>query len=193
MNDSRDQLDAAIDRVATRLVSVQPDGLTTDRIASRLPERFRRGLKPSPSSRINWSWLAPQLAAAAGVALLAFFLFSNRSTEVVDKTATFDAAAPDAPDAPDAPAAPDTPVAPVATVARVVPAVRSASAPRKTPAIAVVDDSFDRDFGLDPIVRPGQIVISAIAQAPAIDVPTAQVAPIVLTDLPLASESPSPR
>ena len=36
---SRDPLDFAIERVATRLVSVEPDDVMVERITSRLPER----------------------------------------------------------------------------------------------------------------------------------------------------------
>jgi hypothetical protein len=158
-----DQLTAAIDRVATRLVTVEPDQRMADRIASQLPER---------SAARSWMiMLAPQIAAAVGVVLLAFFLFSNRPTQEGEPSATVLAGVP----------------MPVVEVPRTIP---RAGLEQRTLVVARVDDTLDRDFGL---AGPNAIALAAIADMPAIDVPLAEIAPIVLTELPLASDSPLPR
>lgn len=151
----RDQLDAAIDRVATQLVSVEPDGQMSDRLASRLPERSA-----------TWSWLvgqAPQFAAAAGVALLVFFVFSNRSAKIDEAMVIEVAAVP-------------TPIVEFPPV--VAPAVVAGTAVT-TPQD---DNTFDFDYGLPQVAGLQEIAVTGI------DIPPAAIAPLVLTDLPLAND-----
>lgn len=167
----RNQLDVAIDCAATSLVTVAPDEMLADQIASRLPERSRRRLKPSPS---NWTRLAPQFAAAAGVALLASFLISNRPAKIVEAPAIEATAVPP----------PIVERAPVVT-----PAVVANSVVTSLPD----DNTFDRDYGLLPVATIHEIAVTVIATTSPLGVPSAEIAPIVLADLPLASDSPSPR
>jgi len=192
-----DQLNAAIDRVAAKLVSVEPDQLMADRIASQLPERL--------ATRSWMIRLAPQFAAATAMALLAYFLFSNRSTDAGLRTATHDVAPAASASARETSGELRRDPA-VAASGREGGPVASASA-RETSgelrwdlAVAasgregrLAADTFDRDFGLKPVAGPREIALVGIEAPPVIDLPSVEVAPIVLTDLPLASESPSPR
>ena len=69
MKTDRDHLDAAIDRVAARMVAVPDAGEMTLRIVSALPER---------SSRLRW--LMPQLAAIGAMAIAALVWATRNNT-----------------------------------------------------------------------------------------------------------------
>jgi hypothetical protein len=170
----RDPLDDAIDRVASRMVSVHDDTGAARRIISSLPSRDQR----------RWSVSALSFQAAA-VAVVALVIVYGRS---------FNPGEPAHSDSRRAPAEVQQP-APLRGV-DAVPAVaptqveraavsRRRSLPQPTDTQPV--------FGLDAIEAPEQLTIpSLVATFPLEPIEAASVAPITIDDLPLSSDGASP-
>ncbi len=176
MKTDRDHLDAAIDRVAARMVALPDDGEMTLRIVSALPER---------SSRLRW--LMPQFAAIGALALAALAItvvlrtFDDRSTTVL-RSAVLRSPAVEL-----ATAAVEhrTTREPASNVRRTFAAPsqndrRTTDVPdheRSLPAIAAIR-SLDFD-SLAPVSLPEDAALT--------------LEPLVIADLPLTADSFSPR
>lgn len=161
----RHELDDAIDRVAAKLVAVTDDTHVLQQVMTRLPERT-----PSP-----WFAAMPvQLAAGAALVLLAFW-YPRSSREP-------------------APIEPPR-VAVIAPVESPIPAPRSpipdTLRDRTVRALAAVDRP-DHERSLAPVDAIGALELNSIA-APALELDgAAALEPLVLTELPLASDASSP-
>jgi hypothetical protein len=177
----RDSLDTAIDRVATRLVSIADDPDAAQRIVASLPVRREHPW---------WSWSSwPLQAAALASVLLAIGYLRLTSDEVRFRS---DTARPDAMLF----ARPMDAVAELRpTALRVEIAERTTSSPRAL-ALARVSDStapVGQSFGLALIVAPDSLSLPTLqTTAPLATIEPATVAPISLTDLPLTTEAPPP-
>jgi hypothetical protein len=190
-----DHLDAAIDHVAARMVSVPDDADLALRIVSALPER---------TSRLRW--LIPQLAAI-GAIVIAAILWTTRNN-----TAPTTAALPSSEVAPLVELAGSVIAREPGTAWRTLP-LESASARidsrelRRDLAVAAsgrvggrlelvelvepLDGDFDRS--LPPIAAVTALVISDMDPGALPGSPALVLAPIAITELPLTAESFSPR
>ncbi len=170
-----DALDEAIDRVANRLVSVKDDPFAARRIVAALPER-RQGKWWGISS------LAVQAAAIAAVVLAIGYLRSSPpgerfSTEEPPPVAVREQTA----GVPATIAAVERP--PVAAADAVL--VRRRVVQRAAPAQPA--------FGLAEIGAPDEIVIpTLVATEPLQPLEPASLAPISISDLPLAGDAQPP-
>ena len=174
----RHDLDEAIDRVAAKMVAIDDDAGALQAVMSRLPERKSR----------PWFLRVPaQVTAAAALVVMAFLW-----ARPIDRPAISAAVSPVATTAP-----------PLVTARRVVPASRRPDArlpapgfrlPAPGPRIpAVAIDRSDHEFSLPPVDAVEAIELSAITMPAFGPVAIEALAPLVLTDLPLASDSSSPR
>jgi len=177
----RRELDAEIDRVAAKLVAVTDDERLMQQVMMRLPERTA-----SP-------WLAAmpvQLAAAAALLLVAF-LYARPAREGSPVAAPrVTAVAP-------ASAFPAAEPAPVRTVVARIPEPRpllrqgfGGQALAPDPRSPIPDD---HERSLAPVAPMAALELTSI-MPPALEPDAAaELAPLVLTDLPLAGEFISPR
>lgn len=171
MNESpRHELDDAIERVAAKLVAVTDDSRVLQQVMTRLPERTA-----SP-----WFAAVPmQLAAAAALVLIAFFYprASRESAPLELKPVAVEAPV----------IVPVPPPAPRSTAE----ASRLPTADSRLPRVA--PDRPDHEFSLASVEAIEALEISAIA-APPLELDTAAAFdPLVLTELPLASDPSSTR
>ncbi len=166
----RHDLDEAIDRVAAKMVAIDDDAGALQAVMSRLPERESR----------PWFLTVPvQLAAGAALVLIAFVW-----------------ARPSDPQGMPIALAPIAATAPPLVTARLVepasfrPVVRIPDPESRIPAITI--DRPDHEFSLPPVDALEAIELSALT-TPALELAaTPLFAPLVLTDLPLASDVSSP-
>lgn len=168
MNDQ--QIDQAIDRVAARLVETGPDdGRVMQQVMAQLSERTS-----SP-----WFMAMPvQFAAAAALVMIAF-VFARPSQEVVQVEANL-------------------PVRgalvmvsyPAPSTQRPALAFRLPTPDFRLPTMSL--DRPDHEFSLPPVDAVEAIELSAITTPSLAPVAMEALAPLVLTDLPLASDSSSP-
>lgn len=175
---TRDPLDQAIDRVAARLVSVDPDEAMTGRIVARLPERSGLG---------GWLRVLLPQAAVATALIVAALVWTTRNR---DQVAHDPAAAP--------------PVAEAGVGAREVPAVPAAvpgvDAPIKATRVAArrvtptaPELPADHERSLAPVDEPIALEVVSLASPSLPEEAFVVLAPIVLTELPLSGESISPQ
>jgi len=175
---TRDPLDQAIDRVAARLVSVDHDEAMADRIIVRLPERSGQGGW--------WRVLVPHAALATALVVAALvWSRSGREPVVADPAAVpsvaqAGAAANEVPAVPVAPAAVSAPVNATRIAAR-----------RATPAAPELP--VDHERSLAPVEAPTLLEVVSLASPSLPEEAFVVLAPIVLTELPLSSESISPQ
>jgi hypothetical protein len=173
MNEQKDRLDRAIDLVANRMVSVSESDRMLDTIVADLPERSET------------SWLTGfrwQLAGGA-IALLAVDTIVRHE----GSTRPFD---------------PVVPIARVEPPSRTsVPNDRTNDRAERSDRTIVPNDraertsrtfvanDFDEKYGLLPVNAPAVIAFTSITVEDALSVPASELAPLVLTDLPVLDDS----
>lgn len=172
----RDSLDGAIDRVATNLVSVADDPDAAQRIVASLRARRGGGWWPMSS-------LPLQAAALACVVLVVAYMRSTSSDEGVrlehEPPVTMAKSAP-AETVPEVP----TNVRPVDVKPRALPVRRVAPRQRAEAEPA---------FGLAAIEVPKQLTIETLTSTAPLDpLEPAALTPMLLNDLPLASDGQTP-
>ena len=162
INAPRPDLDAAIDRVATRLVALPEAAGLLPRVLARLPER---------ASSPWWVAMPVQLAAGAALVLMAFLWarpLDGPAPPVTQSVAWIPEPAPH-------------------------PAESQVAAPasliRETRRPAVAFDRPDHERSLAPVEPLPALAFESIAPMALEPEATVVLAPLVLTDLPLASES----
>jgi hypothetical protein len=167
MNTNRDQLDDAIDRVATRLTHVEDDTVFASRVIALLPER---------TTWFGWltqSW-APRLAMIAVIVVAAVLWNGRRTTE--------------------APAG-SQPLASVATVKQpsmlVASVPREALAPVRTKPLERLEpmEPMEPFVGLPSVASPVAIDLASLNPG---DLPaegSLSVPSLVIGDLPLTAET----
>ena len=168
----RHDFDRAIDRVAAQLVAVREDSDLLPHVMARLPER-------APST---WFLAMPvQLAAGAALVLLAF-LYGRPSREVTRRESLAVTAGASAIEA--------RPLeAPRRPVAAPIPDPRSLIRDPRSPIPALALARPDYDRSLAPVEALEGLELRAIA-APFLEIDAAAViAPLVLSELPLASDT----
>ena len=172
-----DALDSAIDRVAAGLVRVPDDPAAVGRIVSSLPAR-REAAQWGPTS-----W-AVHAAALAAILLAVVYIRTTSDDHLPGGTA------------------PHTAVLDARPMLNVVelqsasalsgqsrPIARSVNAPARTERSLATEPAFE----LTPIVTPDSLSLSVLqATAPLAPIEPATVAPITLTELPLATDAPPP-
>jgi hypothetical protein len=171
MNDQRDRLDDAIDRVTARLTHVDEDPIFVSRVVAALPERV---------SWLGWlfhAW-APRLAMMA-IVVGAATLVSRRGP------------APIAPET-NAPIVAVSPVTPPAElVAAVAPAAVSTwPLERLEPLERMEPLRHDHERSLAGIEAPAALAMQSLAPA---DLPADEglsLAPLAIADLPMTAEFP---
>ena len=171
---ARDPLDQQIDRVAARLVSVDHDDALVERIVSGLPERNQRS-----------GWLAvllPQAALAAALIVAAIVWTSRDREQAVEPFSAPPAAGV---------VAIEVPVQHAAAPALTAPGAPRDAVRRVTDAAPIA--AADHERSLAPVDAPVALEVAALASPSLPEEAFVVLAPIVLTELPLSSESNSPR
>lgn len=169
----RDSLDEAIDRVATHLVSVADDPDAAQRMVSSLPARPGHGWWAMSS-------LPLQAAAAASLVLIVAYM----------RSASTDEALPLAHQPPLMTTARSTPAEPVPEVAAGVRAVdvEPTTVPARRVAVRL-ETEVEPSFGLAAIEIPKELTVGALTSTVPLDrLEPAALAPMLLNDLPLASD-----
>lgn len=173
---TRDPLDQAIDRVASRLVSVDHDRAMVERIVTTLPERNGVG---------GWlRVLVPQAALATVViAGVLVWTMSHRETVPAEPVA--------------APRVPEVRAGEVPAARVAVPSMDAAvEAPRmvaRRKAAAAPALPVDHERSLAPVDAPRPLEVVSLASPSLPEEAFVVLAPIVLTALPLSGEPNSPR
>ena len=173
----KDSLDDAIDRVAAKLVSVADDPAAVERIVSSLPPRRER----------EWwrmSSLPVQAVAAASLVLAIVYMRSTSNDDLGPRIETQHPSV--AVNAPRAEAVADASV----TIPQERP--QPATAPVRRRRVRSTPEA-QQAFGLPAMDAPAQLTIGTlISTAPLDPLEPASVAPILLNDLPLATEVQTP-
>lgn len=176
-----DPLDVAIDRVANRLVSVKDDPNAVQRIVQSLPARREHAW---------WSWSSWPLQAAALASVLLAIVYMRVTNDAIPWTpdggrpvATLIAQPMDA-------------VTELHQAAlRVEAAARTSPVPPALGLARVSNPTVEvgQFFGLPLIVAPDSLSLPTLqTTAPLATIEPATVAPISLSELPLATEAPPP-
>lgn len=178
---SRHDLDLAIDRVAAKLVAVTDDERLMQRVMTGLPERTA-----SP-------WLAtmPVQFAAAAALLLVAFLYARPAREARPVAAPLVAALAPVRALPVAEPSPlPTPVALIAEPRSPIPPSPRLWRAGPDPRSPIPDD---HDRSLAPVTPLPVLELTSILPAALEPDAAIELAPLVLTDLPLAGDFISPR
>jgi hypothetical protein len=179
-----DRLDTAIDQVTARMVQVRDGEELALRIARALPERSSR-----------FSWLIPQFAAIAAVAIAAgVWMLRDTSTPSLSPLPSSDVVAV---------------IAVPNTVAAVEPGTALRTKPLETASARHISGGLRRDRRLEPLepVMGGAdherslapiapmpaLVVSDVAPGELAPTPELLLAPLVIADLPLTAESFPPQ
>jgi len=171
----RHDLDEAIDRVAAKLVAASDDDGLLPQVMARLPER----------GATSWFLTVPSRVAAALALVLLAFLYARPAREVVPPGLLV----VEHPSAAALPlgAVPHAATAPIPDPRSRIPDPRSL-----IPDPRSLIDRSDHEFSLPPVDALEAIELSALT-TPALELAaTPLFAPLVLTDLPLASDVSSP-
>lgn len=165
----RHQLDEAIDRVAAKLVAAPGDDRVLQTVIARLPDRESR----------SWFLKMPVQATAAAALVLMAFLWARPSEPPALPIAL----------APIAASAPPVITARMVEPASLRPVIRIPDPGPRIPAGA--SDRPDHEFSLPPVAALEAIELGALTTPAFAPVAMEALAPLVLTDLPLASDSSS--
>lgn len=171
---NRDQLDAAIDQVAARMVAVGDDGEMSLRIVSALPER---------TSRLRW--LIPQFAAI-GALVIAAFLWTTRN-DSAPETAMLPSSAGTSVIALASPVAANEP----GTALRTMPLERLEGLERMEPTVSA--ESVDHERSLPAIAAMRSLAFDSLAPVSLPEDAPLTLEPLAIADLPLTADGFSPR
>ena len=168
-----DRLDAAIDLVAARMVTMPDDGQLTLRIVSALPQRTWR-----------WRWAMPQLAVI-GAVVCAAFVWTTRSHDTPATTLL--------------PAVANASVAalPAAVIANdsgvLLNTGNSAMAPVAPMAPVALTGEADHERSLPAIDALTALAVDAVSPSVIPASPLLELAPIEIVDLPMTADFPPRR
>jgi hypothetical protein len=171
---NRDQLDAAIDQVAMRMVAVPDNGELTQRIVAALPER---------TSRLRW--LIPQFAAIGALVIAA--LIWTTGNDNTPESAMLPSSIGTSVIAFAIPVAANEP----GTALRTMPLERLERVARMEPRVAA--ESVDHERSLPAIAALRSLDFDSLAPVSLPEDAPLTLEPLAIADLPLTADSFSPR